>query len=308
MTAPPVSADFLADLELVYPTRTTALADTFLADLDAVYTDARTSDRHLREVAVADLVSLGEALTAWREHNRLLLANYLARLPADDPLLNPVSLFGTLDYGRLETAHTRALAWLLGDREHGFGFRLLEALLSHLGFGVGTVHAGRVESEVPIRTGHHTGEGGRLDIFAEGRLIFPADDCTWTLVIEGKIDASEGEDQLARYDEWIERRTPADHTLRVFLTADGREAQTSSEGWQSLSFLELATVFRRTTAGLSDRPGYHFLRYYLTGVLRDVCGVPVPVSADCESPYAAVDYLRSILSQAEPEGGNGEHR
>ena len=127
-------------------------------------------------------------------------------------------------------------------------------------------------------------------------------------MIEGKIDAGEGEDQLARYDEWVERRTPADHTLRVFLTADGREARTSSEGWQSLSFLELATVFRRTVTELRDRPGYHFLRYYLTGVLRDVCGVPVPVSADCADPYAAVEYLRSVLPQAETEGGDGEHR
>src|SRR4051812_25456169 len=225
MTAPPVSADFLADLELVCPTRTAVVADTFLADLDAVYTDARTSARHQREVAVADLVPLGEALTVWREHNRRLLANYLAQLPADDPLLNPVSLFGTLDYGRLETAHTRALAWLLGDREHGFGFRLLEALLAHLLGGAGAGSGARVESEVVARSPR--GTAGRLDVLAEGRLVRGGCELSWVLVIEGKVDAGEGEDQLARYDEWVERRPPADHTVRVFLTPAGREPDTS---------------------------------------------------------------------------------
>jgi hypothetical protein len=308
MPAPPVSAEFLADLELVCPTRADSLADTFLADLDLVYADARVSAQRQREVAVADLASLGESLTAWREHNRRLLASYLDRLPADDPLLNPVSLFGTLDYGRLETAHTRSLAWLLGNREHGFGFRLLESLLARLGLDGTSVRAGRVESEVPIRSGHHKGDAGRLDVLAEGQLDTNDGESSWRLVIEGKIDADEGEDQLARYDEWIERRTPADHTLRVFLTEDGREAQTSSEGWQCLSFLELATVFRRAASELRERPGYHFLRYYLTGVLRDVCGVPVPVSASAPNPYAAVEYLRSVFPQAEVEDGDGERR
>ena len=136
---PPVSAAFLADLEIACPTCAGAVADTFLTDLDHVYPAARSANQHQREVATADLISLEESLTSWRDHNQRLLSDYLARLPADDPLLNPVSLFGTLDYGRLETAHTRALAWLLGDREHGFGFRLLEALLAHLGLGTGKV-------------------------------------------------------------------------------------------------------------------------------------------------------------------------
>ena len=306
MPAPPVSAEFLDDLELVCPKRTAVLADSFLADLDAVYTAARASARQQQEVAAADLVSLGEALTAWREHNRRLLAGYLAQLPADDPLLNPVSLFGTLDYGRLETAHTRALAWLLGDREHGFGFRLLEALLTHLLGGAVAVRVGRVESEVVARS--HHGTAGRLDVLAEGQLAGNEGERSWVLVIEGKIDAGEGEDQLARYDEWVDRRPPADHTVRAFLTPDGREPATSTEPWHALSFLTLAAVLRRAAAGLRDRPGYHFLCYYLTGVLRDVCGVPVPVSADGPNPYAAVEYLRSVFPHAETEDGDGERR
>ena len=72
--------------------------------------------------------------------------------------------------------------------------------------------------------------------------------------------------------------------------------------------MKLATVFRRAAEGLTDRPGYHFLRYYLTGVLRDVCGVPIPVAAGGANPYTAVEYLRSILTPAETEGGDGQPR
>ena len=130
---------------------------------------------------------------------------------------------------------------------------------------------------------------------------------SWLLVIEAKIDAEEDEEQLSQYDDWIERYYPRPtEVIRVFLTPDGREPQTSSDSaeWEVLKFVDLAAVFRRVS-GLQDRPGYHFLRYYLTGVLRDICRLPVPISSDCENPYAAVDYLKSVLGIREMEDGHG---
>ena len=60
-----------------------------------------------------------------------------------------------MGYGRLETAHTRTMAWLLGEEEHGFGSRLLEALLSLLldGRKIHLTHVSKVESERPVRCG-----------------------------------------------------------------------------------------------------------------------------------------------------------
>jgi PD-(D/E)XK nuclease superfamily len=304
-----LSADFLADLDVVCPkVDDGTLPLTFVRDLETAYAHALASSP--REPSAADLASLAGDLEVWRGHHQGLLRRYLAQLPADDPLLCPVSLFGTMDYGRLETAHTRALAWLLGDQEHGFGSRLLEALLRLLleGREIRLTHVGTVESEHPVPCGPTSGGPGRVDVLAEGRWEESGEEVTWRLVIEAKIDAGEGDEQLSRYDDWIEGCSPETEVLRVFLTPDGREPETGSAEWAPLSFLSLASLFRRVSSGLQDRPGYHFLRYYLAGVLQDVCGLRVRVSPDCENPYAAVDYVSSVLGTPEPEGGDGQRR
>jgi hypothetical protein len=297
----PFPAQFLADLDLVCPKAGDGtLPGSFLEDLESAYIHARALSLRQPAISVADLTSLEEVLKTWRKHHQQLLQEYLTRLPADDPLLSPVSLFGTMDYGRLETAHTRALAWLLGDREHGFGTQLLEALVSHLeGRQVRLTDVARVESEYPVSCGPT--EAGRIDILAEGRWEEVGNEVSWRLVIEAKIDAEEGEEQLSLYDEWLEEQDPQPgKILRVFLTPDGRDAGTSTVEWRAMSFLELASILRRVP-GLQDKAGYHFLRYYLTGVLRDVCGLPVPVSPECQNPYAAVGYLQSMLDADKAE-------
>jgi hypothetical protein len=304
---PELPAGFLADLDVVCPKACGAsLPAAFVKDLEGAYAHALVRQPR---VTAADLASLAKDLDAWRDRHRQLLQQYLTRLPADDPLLSPVSLFGTMDYGRLETAHTRALAWLLGDQEHGFGYRLLETLLRHLisPRQVRLTRVDRVEGERPVASGPAPADAGRLDVFAEGRWEESGNEAPWVLVLEAKIDADEGDEQLSQYDDWLEGYSSSAEVVRVFLTPDGRGPATSSADWRPLTFVELAGVFRRVP-GLQDRPGYHFLRYYLTGVLRDVCRLPVPISPDCANPYAAVDYLRSAFGTGDAEGGHGEPR
>ena len=289
---PELTADFLSDLDVVCPKLDdVSLSMSFLSDLETAYAHAQTTSPQVPAVSVADLATLGEQLESWRRSQLRLLKEYLEKLPLDDPLRSPVSLFGTMDYGRLETAHTRALAWLLGEgeREHGFKFQLLEALICHLLQGRQIRLTGEITviSESPV-------DGGRIDILAEGFWQEEGNEASWRLVIEAKIDAKEGEEQLALYDEWIEQEPSTTKTLRVFLTPNGRKPRTSSASWQTLSFVELASVFRRVT-GLQERPGYHYLRYYLTGVLRDVCKMPLDLSSDCKNPYSTVDYLQAVL-------------
>ena len=100
-----------------------------MKDLESAYAHALAFSPQQPVISVADLTSLAEELKTWRSHHQRLLKQYLAQLSDDDPLRGSVSLFGAMDYGRLETAHTRTLAWMLGDQEHGFGNQLLEALL-----------------------------------------------------------------------------------------------------------------------------------------------------------------------------------
>jgi len=289
-------ANFLADLDRVCPQGDNgSLPLTFVTDLDIAYADARVLALHAPIISVADLTSLAEDLKVLRSDYQQRLQEYLAQLPGDDPLCSPVSLFGTMDYGRLETAHTRTLAWLLNDREHGFGFQLLKSLLLSLveGRQIVLTHVDKVESEYLVYCGPAFAQGGRMDILPEGRWEELGNEASWRLVIEAKIDAEEGEEQLSLYDAWLEHCPQPAQVLRVFLTPEGRQPKTSSAEWQVLSFVKLASIFRRA-GGLQDRPGYHFLRYYLTGVLRDVCRLPVPISSNCENPYRAVDYLQSV--------------
>jgi hypothetical protein len=304
------SADFLTDLDLVCPyTDNSDLPLTFLSDLDNACAHAQVVSLQQPAIAVADLAFLAEHLRAWRSHNQRLLQRQVKKLRPDDPLLGSISLFGTMDYGRLETAHTRALAWLLDNRrEHEFGSRLLEALVNHiLGRRVHLTNVKKVESEYPISQGSSATGSGRIDIFAEGDWEEFGKEFFWRLAIEAKIDAEEGEEQLSQYDDWLEQNSQPVELIRVFLTPDGREPRTGSAKWQALSFVDLAGIFRHVR-GLQDKSGYHFLRYYLTGVLQDICGFKVSIGSDCENPYDAVDYLRLVLGKGESRKSHGHSR
>jgi hypothetical protein len=187
---------------------------------------------------------------------------------------------------------------------------LLEALLLHLlnGRQIRLIHVDRVESEYLVDCGPARTGTGRIDVLAEGCWEEKRKEVSWLLVIEAKIDAEESEEQLAQYDDWLERRYPQPtEVIRVFLTPDGRAPRTSLAEWLILKFSDLASIFRRVS-GLQDKPGYHYLRYYLTGVLRDICGLPVPISSYCQNPYAAIDYLRAVLGADKAEDTHGESR
>ncbi len=311
---PRISAAFLADLDIVCPKADDGKWPlTFVKDLEGAYAHALGSLPQQPDISVAELTSLAEALNKWRSDYQQLLKQDLDQLRYDDPndpLLGPVSLFGTMDCGRLETAHTRTLAWMLGDREHGFGSRLLAALLRHLlkGRPICLTQVDQVENEYPVDYGPARTEAGRIDVLAEGRWKeIGKEEVSWLLVIEAKIDAEENEEQLSKYDDWLDRYPQHTEVLRVFLTPNGRAPRTGSAEWQVLSFVDLAGVFRRVS-GLQNTPGYHFLRYYLTGMLRDICGCPASISADCENPYTAVDYLKTVRGIGETEDGYGQSR
>jgi hypothetical protein len=111
-----------------------ALSSLFLADLDRVYVEDCSPALGDAE---SDLDELAGQFSDWRAAKRKQIRALLSSLPEDDPIRCPISLLGTLDFGRLETAHTRTLAWLLDPgREHGFGAHLLRSLLAHVRGGL----------------------------------------------------------------------------------------------------------------------------------------------------------------------------
>jgi len=277
--------DFLADLEIVAPKSAPP---------------ARRTRPHAEDpVSVAELEVLGETLEKIRRESQKSMEERLGGLPSDDPAKGTIGLFTAMDYGRLATAHTRTLAWLLNPKaepNHGFGAALLSAMLRAEGKGFAEMTVTKVDSEICVGSERH-GRHGRLDVMARGTWTgAPSKD--WLLVIEAKIDAGEGEEQLDLYDNWIAQQKDEDR-IRIFLTPDKRPPESAASGternWSCWTYLKVASVFHSVLPNLNkDAPGYQFLRMYLTGVLRDVCGWTLPVTAESCDSFEFEQYIGAM--------------
>lgn len=243
----------------------------------------------------------------WRERELREVRAHLDDLPPHDPLLCPISLFGTMDLGRLERAHSRTLAWLLDPRHaHGFGSELLRELLQlarpDVDFSALAVR--ETFAEYPIEISNFG--SGYFDIWSRGTWRVGEREEPWLLVVEAKVDAAEGVQQLEKYDAWLAAHAPshgapatsqaapagATTIIRVFLTPGGHASQADSPHWLPISFADLVRVFRRPLMRAVGSDGFHFLRFYLAGILRDVCNWPLPITADVRDPYHLRQYLR----------------
>lgn len=292
MKAEPLSSDFLADLRAITPYLQGQAASwaQFRADLALVHACVLEEEGR-QALSDRDFSFLDDRLGVWRANAQKELGSLISSIPKDDPLRCPISLFGTMDYGRLETAHTRALGWLLDrKKEHGFGDTLLQALLEKVTGRSSCVECTYITCESPLKEGD---KAGRIDIYAEGHWIkTDGQHSPWLLMLEAKVDAWEGDSQLERYE--VSLKQSGREPVRVFLTPAGRQAETASNEWTVLSFQELAEAFRGVMDKLQDEPGYHFLRFYLAGVLKDVCSWPIPIKAECDDPYSVLSYMKSI--------------
>lgn len=316
-TPPPPTRDQLFTTHLTILYQSLGIRDPldYLAPLAAAFTQSRqaTADRKasfhsaLAEIYVSiappnlekHLPALAEKLTAWRTRSKSRMAGYFAKLPADDPLRCPISLFGVMERGRLETAHTAVLAWLLDPRrEHGFGPALLAELLTRLAGPTdpSSIIVEKCEPEFAIAD-------GRLDVLLQGtaRRIDDESSWSWLLMIEAKIDANEGVQQLKRYDKWAQKYSHGRDILRLFLTPDGRPAETADDDWTPISFLDLACLFRKHCPDLGHKPGYHFLRYYIAGVLKDIYHWNLPIGDPefLDDPYNFLEYLEAVFGDKE---------
>jgi hypothetical protein len=58
-----------------------------------------------------------------------------------------------------------------------------------------------------------------MDVLAQGEWLDTDQKCTsWVLLIEAKADATEADDQLTRYENWITRHADERVVIPVFLT------------------------------------------------------------------------------------------
>jgi len=218
---------------------------------------------------------------------------------SDNPLFLNVSLYGAMDFGRLEVAHTNTLAWLLTPTaNHNFKSLLLEELLKHLmkekrrrkNFKL--LDGSIVTSEKTTST---TKGNGRIDVWAEGKWQYTStgEFANWLMVLECKIDYHVTDNQLEKYETYIScfgKRYNFDEVFYVLLSPDKREADTGNNKWQTLSFEDLFTIFWRQAKYLQCCEGYQFLRLYLAGLLRDIQGC-TPISNTTDT----TNYLYEAL-------------
>jgi hypothetical protein len=136
----------------------------------------------------------------------------------------PVDLLTICRLHRWELAHSAALSWLCDpDAGHGLGTRFLTRMLAHTG------DIPDLDQDITVTT-EATRDLSRADIVVAA--------ATWTLVIEVKVDAEEGNQQCERlYQDWVE-----DGDVRfLFLTKTGRPPLTTvtdeaSSAWHAASW------------------------------------------------------------------------
>jgi hypothetical protein len=214
---------------------------------------------------------------------------------ADNPVFSEVSLYGSIDCGRLEVAHTNTLAWLLDPKgRHGFDVALLKSLLTNFdneqSYDEYELCATKVASEEFVKINKKT---GRIDVWAEGvwKNKSSGEQIPWLMIIECKIDNNESDGQLTLYElyanEWLSRNENG-NILFIFITPDRNEGKTSQQRWETLSYEDLVVLFWSRAKFLKNCAGYHFLRLYLAGLLKDVQGWPIPLTETTDSPYKAL--------------------
>lgn len=170
-----------------------------------------------------------------------------------------------------EKAHTHAVAWFL-DRDGALGEELRRAFVDAIEAPDAPVDDWRVQPERILDSGR------RVDIEIEVRG-------RWLCLVEAKIDAPEGDGQLADYRADLDRRSaglelPA---KLVFLAREGRKASVEST---SLTWRELLVAWLPVAAAHRG-PRAIALSSYLVTLAEDV--------VECSEPGAFLGW--SFASQ-----------
>jgi len=285
-----ISESFFRELKQVNTDRASErrsiqIDESFLSDLEKAVEVIGNAERE----AINDLPMLKEVLEKMRKYWQAEFRRKGGWQDADPnhPIFLPFGLFGTIEFGLKETAYTRALAWLLGDNEHGFRYSLLEAVLRTVDTSVATIDSANVAAE------HHI-EGGRIDIFCNDCNYVDVNtvEHTCRLIIEAKVDASESDKQLSNYEDYFDLAYNDVQNYFVFITPNGRRPETNKTvRWHSMSFDDLFRILWKAGKSNTDAAGFNYLRYYLAGILSDVLDQRLGNKA---SVYTVSRYLAQI--------------
>lgn len=156
-------------------------------------------------------------------------------------------LLSPLDDHRYEPSHSRLLGYFLSeDKSGGVGRRCLQAFLRVLNLDDSPRHSVQTEYSV---------QGSRVDVRIETtkHLIY----------LEMKIDAIEGDGQLAMYRKGLELEAGSKDPVMVFLTLPGAPIASSDT---NVIHLQLDRLLRAWLALVDGGPATYYLAQYLKSV------------------------------------------
>lgn len=175
---------------------------------------------------------------------------------------------------RDEVRNSRVLAWLLDPRgSHGFGNLFLRTLLANL-------RQNSSEFEFPMEptVGCQVRTEKFFDRVERSRFDIEVDDQNFYLVIEVKIDANEGKDQLKRYGDVAKSRVLDRPWIIIFLTKDGSNSITAHNheekvipiSWKNLSllFYKELRIYTKTVNNLHKNITYTLTKSFLKHIQR----------------------------------------
>ena len=151
---------------------------------------------------------------------KLLSSRSYQELALWSPPFDPFEVMGVA--GR-ELIYSSVLSWLLSDSVNGqFKQRFLDWLAERI-HKLDLKGRSGVDEPVEVRTEFGDSEAGRIDVFA----VFPG--LNLAVAIEVKVWAGEGDDQIGRYQKFLDRRFPSQTRAVVFLTPHGGSPETADK-------------------------------------------------------------------------------
>lgn len=160
---------------------------------------------------------------------------------------------------RNEVRNSAVLAWWLDPKgSHGFGDALLRNILHELPAGLPAC----VSNHCSVRV-ESCPDGDRSN-----RVDIEIDDLKFFLIIEVKIDAPEGKDQLGRYCQIAQARAGKRPWAVIFLTPNGRSPAVMHDSAIPMSWKTVATFLDSTARQRSrDRQNFNAPEHCLTALL-----------------------------------------
>lgn len=224
-----------------------------------------------------------------RKYNHKRILDLLEQEEEDSALFCPISLFGTMDFGRLEVAHTRTLGWLIDpSKNHDFKYILTEKFFKLFGLelNIKTIKDFRVETEKTLVKDGET--FGRADIY----VTYSKDDVLHTLIVEAKVDANLEEDQYFRYKKFL-TKINGDKKL-VILSKSGDVDNLDFLDCPIGDYQSLYRLFLDAFKKLPPSDSVWFLKYYLAGIAQDILGLPLLKKRKIEETNLPYEILRIL--------------